>query len=78
MVYKLLTWKVGKDNQLLVGIDPFIGVGDSFVLSFYIEDYLDEFGSCTLNHTKRPSWTRRASSYWLLSQDLGLGRQWEK
>ena len=68
-----LSWKVGKGSQVLFGIDPFLGGGETFVIFSYIIDYFENSRLCTLDQIKRPSWLKISNSYWLVTKDLELG-----
>ena len=41
---KDLTWKVGNGKDVMVGIDPILGLGENFQLSPFILSYLGEIG----------------------------------
>ena len=67
---------MGNGDNILVGIDPFIGGEYAYILSLDFLDYMAYFGFVTLNKFKRPNWLKHSPSYWFTAIDLGLHGLW--
>ena len=63
-------------SNVLVRIDPIIGMGENYRLPPYILDCLVELGFITFDHIWRPSWLNVSYSCWLTVVDLRLGSCW--
>ena len=58
-----------------MGVDPFIGMGYSFILPRDLRDYLEDFGISTLAQARNQ--TSLATGYWFSSEDLDLFGEWK-
>ena len=67
-----LCWKVGNGRNMMVGIDPIIGLGEDYKLSTHILNYMANIGYFTLTHIRIHLWRNMDCSYWLTTKDLGL------
>ena len=67
-----LCWKVGNSRNIMVGIDPIIGLEEDYKLSSNILNYLVDIGYTTLAQIRRPICRNRDCSYWLSTKYLGL------
>lgn len=66
-----LTWKAGTGNDILIGIDPILGLGTEYRLPDEICRSLHNAGYITLNHIRNLD-HRLCQSYWLLASALGF------
>ena len=71
---KGLIWKVGNGSSIRLGVDPIIGLGSSFLLPHDLQDYLEDYGICSLEHAQNQ--TPHAQNYWFSADDLELQGEW--
>ena len=48
-ISKTLSWKVGDGKYVKVGIDPVVGMEETYCLSWSLVSYLQDYGINTLN-----------------------------
>ena len=59
-------------------IDPIAGLNSDFVLSLELREYLKYYGITNLMQAHNPGLSPTSNSYWLLADDLELGRLWKE
>ena len=73
---KSLCWKVGDGMYVQVGIDPMVGLENTFNISRSLTDYLQDFGIKTLNQARIGCDLETNGSYWFSVEDLDLTGDW--
>ena len=66
-----LTWQVGDGKNILLGIDPIVGIQSSLNLPEDLRTYLEDLNICTLSQARNT--VLPAKSYWLSADGLDLG-----
>ena len=66
-----MAWQVGDGENILLGIDPIVGLHSSFRLPEDLRSYLEDMNICTLAQAQNS--LHYAQSYWLSAEDLDLG-----
>ena len=60
----------------MIGIDPFIGDNENFLLPSGILEYLAKFGFVILGQIKSPLWEYQERGYWIQSKYFGMQGSW--
>lgn len=66
-----LSWRVGNGKDILVGIDPILGLDDTYTLSNEVIYTIHRFEFATLSKIKRTH-KRENQSYWLNALEMGF------
>ena len=65
-----LSWQVGDGKNVLLGIDPIIGLHSSFSLPEDLRTYLEDMNIYTLEQARNT--LHHAQNYWLTAEELDL------
>jgi len=66
-----LIWQVGKGTEVIVGADPIVGLGSSFILPYELRTYLDDYGINTLAQA-----INHDTGLWFTAEELDLCDVW--
>ena len=67
---KHLSWQIGNGECILLGLDPFVGLGSSFAFPEELRSYLVDLDICTLAHAR--NFCSIEPQYWYSATDLDL------
>lgn len=68
---KVLRWQVRTGRQIMVGIDPILGMEENYTFSKHILDFLKDKDFSTLDRVKKKI-ILNGNSYWIRASDLGF------
>ena len=71
-ICKSLSWKDENGKAVKFGIDPVIGMEETFILSRSLTSYLQDCGISTLDHGQSLGDWSTNGAYWLMAKDLEL------
>ena len=72
---KGILWKVGNGSDIRLGVDPVVGLGNSFILPHDLRLYLEYYGISTLDQVRNK--TSFAADYWFTTEELDLCGEWK-
>jgi hypothetical protein len=72
LIVKNLIWKVGKGSKVQIGLDPWVGSGESFRLSEALIDKLHIIGFFVLSQVANLDFTTIWRQEWMEADMLGL------
>lgn len=76
-----LPWHVGDGTEVIVGLDPILGIESQCQLSVELRNFFMNRGLFSLSHFKRRNGLLSDSAYWSSAADLGLSgqlaREWD-
>ena len=65
-----LIWKASNGSSIRLGLDSIVGLGSSYLLPHDMQDYLEDFGICTLDQARNH--TPYAKGYWFAAAELDI------
>ena len=66
---------MGNGTYVLIGVDPVVGMGNSFTLPANLRAYLADYGISTLEQARNN--TSFAKGYWFTAEELDLCEEWK-
>ena len=69
---------MGRGDNIQIGIDPIVGMENSFILSPSLVSYLDDYGIFTLDQISVKNFANGYGVHWLSAEELELGGPWKK
>ena len=72
---KGILWQVGNGAGICLGVDPVVGLGNSFFLPDELRSYLEDYGINTLAQARNK--TSCAAGYWFTAEELDLCGDWK-
>ena len=72
---KGILWQVGNGSDIRLGVDPVIGMSNSFLLPDDLRAYLEDYGINTLAQARNK--TPFAAGYWFTAEELDFGGEWK-
>ena len=72
---KGILWQVGNGTDVLIDVDPVVGMGNSFTLPANLRAYLADYGISTLEQARNN--TSFAKGYWFTAEELDLCEEWK-
>ena len=67
-----LPWKVERGNVVRIGIEPYVGGEECYLLGVSLINFLSESGYKNMAHSKKPFDVDLVPTQWLSLVDLGL------
>ena len=67
---KGILWQVGNGSDIRLGVDPIVGLGNSFILPRDLRLYLEDYGISTLDQARNK--ISFAAKYWFTAEELDL------
>ena len=68
-------WQVGNGSDIRLGVDPIVGLSNSFILPDDLRAYLEDYGINILAKARNKS--PFAAGYWFTVEELDLGGDWK-
>ena len=70
-----LAWQVGNGENVLLGIDPIVGVSDSLMIPQGLHEYLEDLDIVTLAQARNS--LPNAHKYWFTADELCVSGVWK-